>query len=1437
MHNLYLRIKTHLSVLTSQNSSNTSPLKKPPTSGQPPSVVTTPASATTTPRHRHNSAPDMELQRSRSLKSIRVRKISKGSLKSLRRGTVCVTVSTHASSVFYDTDTEGDYIKHPVLYELSYKYGFTDNLPESGLPSRLEEIKEAIRREIRKELKIKEGAEKLREVAKDRRSLNDVAAIVKKSNNKIAELKSELQELESQILLTQGNDRDILSPTTPNASLGGNSSDGNTEGNGLISGGHEQLSANDKLLLSLEKQLNIEMKVKNGAENMIQSLQSGHYGRDKKLLGEAQQMLTDSKAKIEFLRLRILKVKQNKEHAYKLSQQVAVDAADNGSSAGGLLPQRLETSLEERIEELRHRLRIEAAVVDGAKNVIRILRNSKVPDKKALQEAHARLSESSRKLDLLCHSLDLRRLELPADSLAAQQLKSELQTVQQASSPVPFNYTSLQPFHAGLLGGKPYQQVSTLGRCASVTGKLEVRLMGCQGLLEDVPGRSRRDKDNNSSPGDLRSFVKGVTSRSSSKSYSVKDETSSEIMAVIKLDNMTVAQTSWKPCSQQAWDQRFSIDLDRSRELEIGVYWRDWRSLCAVKFLRLEEFIDDVRHGMALQLEPQGLLFAEIKFLNPMISQKPKLRRQQMIFNKQQVKNIPRAKQMNINVATWGRLLKRNAPSNTILAGGKMQATRDSESPISRTPSSGTIDQEPEPYSPGILAQNMQYDPEAGSTEHIETPGECPDPSVSGLSGKRPLSMQGIAALPPEVVATSPQQKNSTAAANNNLHLNITGKLLQPNPIPKPPTSAGSKQTTPTDVVPPPVPATSPPKMDQEAHINLVHITIEPTIPLSLTTTTSINKALSSSLANVSSEFVASAAPPPSSSSACNNKNNKLQHEQPKEQEQKQQNTKLYFNNGTTTPPPQFSSSIVTPTTTKNVNVPLSSTPIDTAKVAAVGTSSSASSSTKTYITTVEHFITDLEDEKDTQEIKVIPQFSNVTISNNNNIQLQQQHSTEPSPIIQEPQTPIVYGGHLSASEAAAPHFPQPAQRQQNYQQPSQQQPPQPSAAAVQQQQQPIYQNQFELQNAAAAAQSNSRRNVARGLQYRDSAYESRRQSQNITAPPGILSMDNFRMLSVLGRGHFGKVILCQLRTNNQYYAIKALKKGDIIARDEVESLLSEKRIFEVANAMRHPFLVNLYACFQTEQHVCFVMEYAAGGDLMMHIHTDVFSEPRAVFYAACVVLGLQYLHENKIIYRDLKLDNLLLDTEGYVKIADFGLCKEGMGFGDRTGTFCGTPEFLAPEVLTETSYTRAVDWWGLGVLIFEMLVGESPFPGDDEEEVFDSIVNDEVRYPRFLSLEAIAIMRRLLRKNPERRLGSSERDAEDVKRQAFFRSIVWDDLLLRRVRPPFVPTITHLEDVSNFDEEFTSERPQLTPPKEPRVLTDEEQMFFQDFTYTAEWS
>ncbi|THD23169.1 Protein kinase C kinase 2 [Fasciola hepatica] len=346
-----------------------------------------------------------------------------------------------------------------------------------------------------------------------------------------------------------------------------------------------------------------------------------------------------------------------------------------------------------------------------------------------------------------------------------------------------------------------------------------------------------------------------------------------------------------------------------------------------------------------------------------------------------------------------------------------------------------------------------------------------------------------------------------------------------------------------------------------------------------------------------------------------------------------------------------------------------------------------------------------------------------------------------------------------------------------------------------------------------------------------------RRTSRLAPTIPGIptrsaLTMLDFRCIAVLGRGHFGKVLLTQYKRDEQYYAIKALKKAEIIYRNEVDTLLAEKRIFQTITEAQHPFLINLIGCFQTKEHVLFVMEYARGGDLMLHIQQDVFTEPRAVFYAGCVVLGIEFLHSRKIVYRDLKLDNLLLDSDGFLKMADFGLCKEGMGPTDRTSTFCGTPEFLAPEILTDRSYTRAVDWWGLGVLIFEMLVGECPFPGESEEEIFENITTQEVRYPRYLSMEATVIMRRLMRRNVNQRLGSSAQDAEEVKRQPFFRNLDFAALLDRRLPPPFVPTVTGAEDVSNFDEEFTREQAVLTPAKDRAALSDADQVFFADFDY-----
>uniref|UniRef100_A0A8C6KVE6 Protein kinase N3 n=1 Tax=Nothobranchius furzeri TaxID=105023 RepID=A0A8C6KVE6_NOTFU len=342
------------------------------------------------------------------------------------------------------------------------------------------------------------------------------------------------------------------------------------------------------------------------------------------------------------------------------------------------------------------------------------------------------------------------------------------------------------------------------------------------------------------------------------------------------------------------------------------------------------------------------------------------------------------------------------------------------------------------------------------------------------------------------------------------------------------------------------------------------------------------------------------------------------------------------------------------------------------------------------------------------------------------------------------------------------------------------------------------------------------------------------KKPQNTTSLPRML-MDDFRLISVLGRGHFGKVLLAEFKKTGRLFAIKALKKRDIVTRGEVDSLMSEKRIFEMINASRHPFLVNLHGCFQTSDHVCFVMEYLAGGDLMIHIHNDVFSEAQTRFYSACVLLGLEFLHLNKIIYRDLKLDNLLMDADGFVKITDFGLCKEGVGHGDQTSTFCGTPEFLAPEVLTDESYTRAVDWWGLGVLVYEMLVGESPFPGEDEEEVFDSIVNNDVQYPTSLHPDAVSIMQKLLKKNPLKRLGAGERDAKEVKGEKFFQPIDWEALTTKKLKPPFLPSIKDSTDVSNFDSDFTQLQPVLSPPSKPFSLSAEQQEAFADFDFSGQ--
>jgi len=325
---------------------------------------------------------------------------------------------------------------------------------------------------------------------------------------------------------------------------------------------------------------------------------------------------------------------------------------------------------------------------------------------------------------------------------------------------------------------------------------------------------------------------------------------------------------------------------------------------------------------------------------------------------------------------------------------------------------------------------------------------------------------------------------------------------------------------------------------------------------------------------------------------------------------------------------------------------------------------------------------------------------------------------------------------------------------------------------------------------------------------------EERKQapSANTAGTGRRIGLDHFNFLAVLGKGNFGKVMLAETKTTKQLYAIKVLKKEFIIENDEVESTRSEKRVLLIANKERHPFLLSLHACFQTETRVYFVMEYIAGGDLMLHIQRGQFGTKRAQFYAAEVCLALKYFHENGVIYRDLKLDNIMLGLDGHVKIADYGLCKEDMWYGSTTSTFCGTPEFMAPEILLDKKYGRAVDWWAFGVLIYQMLLQQSPFRGEDEDEIYDAILADEPLYPIHMPRDSVSILQKLLTREPEMRLGSGPTDAQEIMSHAFFRNVNWEEIYRKAVPAPFIPVVKGRADTSNFDSEFTSVTPVLTP-------------------------
>ncbi|XP_067242603.1 protein kinase C eta type [Chanodichthys erythropterus] len=330
------------------------------------------------------------------------------------------------------------------------------------------------------------------------------------------------------------------------------------------------------------------------------------------------------------------------------------------------------------------------------------------------------------------------------------------------------------------------------------------------------------------------------------------------------------------------------------------------------------------------------------------------------------------------------------------------------------------------------------------------------------------------------------------------------------------------------------------------------------------------------------------------------------------------------------------------------------------------------------------------------------------------------------------------------------------------------------------------------------------------------------------------LGISNFTLLQVLGKGSFGKVMLVRLNGSDQVFAVKVLKKDIILQDDDVECTMTEKRVLSLASS--HPYLTQLFCCFQTPDRLFFVMEFVNGGDLMFHIQKSrKFEENRARFYTAEITSALIFLHSKGIIYRDLKLDNVLLDKDGHCKLADFGMCKEGMFEGLVTGTFCGTPDYIAPEILQEMLYGPSVDWWALGVLLYEMLSGHAPFEAENEDDLFESILTEEIVYASWLGTNAVNILKGFLTKNPSRRLGcvAAEGGETAVTSHAFFTGIDWDKLNRRELDPPFKPRIKTAEDVNNFDPDFTQEDPTLTPIDDgiiPSINQDE----FRDFSFTS---
>uniref|UniRef100_A0A6Q2Z3E7 non-specific serine/threonine protein kinase n=1 Tax=Esox lucius TaxID=8010 RepID=A0A6Q2Z3E7_ESOLU len=323
----------------------------------------------------------------------------------------------------------------------------------------------------------------------------------------------------------------------------------------------------------------------------------------------------------------------------------------------------------------------------------------------------------------------------------------------------------------------------------------------------------------------------------------------------------------------------------------------------------------------------------------------------------------------------------------------------------------------------------------------------------------------------------------------------------------------------------------------------------------------------------------------------------------------------------------------------------------------------------------------------------------------------------------------------------------------------------------------------------------------------------------------------HFELLKVLGQGSFGKVFLVRKIIGpdaSQLYAMKVLKKASLKVRDRVRTKMERDILVEV----NHPFIVKLHYAFQTEGKLYLILDFLRGGDVFTRLSKEVmFTEEDVKFYLAELALALDHLHHLGIVYRDLKPENILLDEAGHIKLTDFGLSKESVDVDKKAYSFCGTVEYMAPEVVNRRGHTQSADWWSLGVLMFEMLTGTLPFQGKDRNETMNMILKAKLGMPQFLSLDAQSLLRMLFKRNPANRLGAGADGVEEIKRHTFFSTIDWNKLFRRELQPPFKPAAGKPDDTFCFDPEFTAKTPKDSPGIPPSANAHQ---LFKGFSFVA---